>query len=121
MSVGYFGQLQMIILKDNSVDNVVPEGGIATGVLILVLRHKQTLTAADTAVNTGIFIPPILSSEWPLSTAALSDVELLRRQALLQRLLSFARVLCDPALKGLLVLEFSWTTSVLSLEYIMYH
>jgi hypothetical protein len=112
----------MIILEDNCVNNVVPEGRVATRVFILVLRHEQTLTTADAAINSSILGPPVLSSEWSLSAAPLSDIELLRRQARLKFLLPFAVVFSNPALESLLILEFAWRpAAILGLENVVCH
>jgi hypothetical protein len=94
---------------------VVPEGGITTGVFIFVLRHEESLAAADAGVNTHVFVPPISTCEWPLSCSPLCQVELLRSQFPLKVLLTQTSMFRDPSLKGCIILELPRLT-VLSLE-----
>jgi hypothetical protein len=97
---------------------VVPEGGEATGVLVLMLRHEQPLAAACARVHTRILDPPVLASEWPLGTFPLSDVELRGGELGLEVLLPLSEVLSNPFLVSLSILEFT-RRAVLSQEKVV--
>lgn len=105
----------MIISKGDRIDDMVPEGGIATGVLVFVLRHKQALTAACAGIHTSILDPPVLSSEWSFIANALSDIELHGAELGLELFSSLSKVLGDPALMRGLILELAGA-AILSLK-----
>lgn len=115
MSVSDLGKCKMVLLKVYWVDNVVPEGGIAARVLIFVFRHEESLAATDTGVNTHIFVPPISTCEWPLSSSSLSQVELIWRQFPFKVLPTQTSMFIDPSFKGRIIFESPWL-SVLSFK-----
>ena len=86
---------------------MVPEGGEAAGVLVLVLRHEQPLAAACARVDTRILDPPVLPSERPLGTFPLCDIELRGGELGLEFLLPLPEVLSNPFLESLFILEFT--------------
>ena len=84
---------------------MVPEGGEAARVLVLVLRHEQPLAAACARIHTRILDPPVLPSERPLGTFALSDEELRGGELSLEVFLPLSEVLSYPFLVSVCILE----------------
>ena len=105
VSIGNLGQSKAVVLELDRVDDVVPEGGVAGGALVLVLAHEQALAAADAAVDASVLGPPVLAREGALGADGLGDVELVGRELGLEVLPALALVLEQPLLEGLLVLE----------------
>jgi len=97
---------------------VVPECGETAGVLVLVLRHEQPLAAACARVDTRILDPPVLPSERPLGTFALSDVELRGGELGLEVFLPLSEVLSYPFLVSLCILELT-RRAILSQEKVV--
>ncbi len=122
VSVWYVWKCKWIVFEDNWINNMVPESWITTCAFILMFWHKQSLAAAHTWINTGIFVPPVGSSKWSLSTRALSHIELLRSESALKFLFSLPCVLRNPSLKSFLIFELAgFPTAILSLEKVVGH
>lgn len=105
MSVCDLGEGKVIVLEVKRVYDVVPEGGIARGGLVLVLAHEQTLAAASAAVHACVLCPPVLACEGSLGAHGLCDVILMRCKLCLKVFFALSVVLSQPLLESLLVLE----------------
>ena len=66
----------LILLKIDCVDEVIPECGIARLVLIFVVTNEKSLVAAGTVIHADILHPPEIACEWPLMALALRHVVL---------------------------------------------
>ena len=97
----------MIVFIGDRINNVVPEGCITAWALVLMLGHEEALATASAGVDSCVFRPPIGTCEWSLSSSALSDVERVRSQLLLQTLFHFSLVLSQPLLENFLILKLS--------------
>lgn len=76
------GRLQIIVLKPNRVFDSVPESWIATWVLEFVIKHKKSLCAYNTTVNSHILGLPKSASKCSLHALALRYVVLKRSEFL---------------------------------------
>lgn len=66
----------------------------------LQLLHEDPLSAADTLVDTCVFVPPVLPSEWSLCSHPLSDVVLVGSEDCLEILSPLAQMGPSPLVKG---------------------
>lgn len=76
------GRIQIIVLKPNRVLDSVPESWIATWVLEFVIKHKKSLCAYNTTVNSYILGLPKGASKCSLHALALRYVVLKRSEFL---------------------------------------
>ena len=60
-----FRYIQLISFKGYRFGDKIPKWCITSGMIILMWKHKQSLWANFTLINSYIFCLPKLSSEWP--------------------------------------------------------
>jgi len=82
--VGNPVDLESLADELDGVFEAVPECRVARSVQELVLKHEESLRAADTVVAANIIGPPVIACKSSLHSIALRDVELVRRQSLLE-------------------------------------
>lgn len=104
-----------ISFEVDGVDEVVPEGWIASLALILVVRHEEPLSAARAWVNSHILCPIVIISKWSLMANSLRYIVLNRRHPLLQMFSPLFEMLLPPSLEFIKWWPFSKFTSVLLL------
>ena len=78
---------------------MIPECWIPTFTFILMIRHKQIGSTWYTFINSNIFGPPIVSSEWSFVSYALSDVILKRTHLISSYFRSFFHAFGAPLFK----------------------
>lgn len=105
MGVGDLGLLKLVLSEVHCVHDVVPEGSVASGCLVLVVRHEESLAAAGAGVDTCVLGVPVVASEGPLETYALSEVVLVGSDLVLQLRLVVFQVLVHPLLVGTQILK----------------
>ena len=79
----------MILFKLDWIFYAVPEGGVATSVLVFVVKHEKSLRAHNAAVHANVLLFPEFTRKRPFITLALSYVVLQRGQFLSEILSHF--------------------------------